>query len=132
MNLTDKIQRCLENCLENEGGCKLYQGGLQSGYAMIYHDGVHRGAHIYLWQRLNGVLAHKKRLMNVCGNRNCLNVKHWNRASMPFKVDLSRIPISSGGTNHGKGGLAIFKDKRAAIANAEHVYVQDLVTKKWI
>lgn len=80
MDISAKITRLLEKCEETEKGCRLYQGGLQNGYVIVYHDGRLLRAHKVLWEQLNGKLEPGKKLVNSCRNGNCLNPMHWHKA----------------------------------------------------
>lgn len=98
MQLNQKLDRILEDCVGTEGGCLLYQGRLQNGYVLIYHESRLKGVHLHMWEKLNGVIPPGKRLRNKCGNRNCLSMSHWKRADVPAPTKV-QVRASSVGSN---------------------------------
>lgn len=62
-----------ERVIENERGCLVWQGGLQSkGYGCI---GV-RGAHVFVWEEQHGAIPTGMTIDHLCCEKRCLNTAH--------------------------------------------------------
>lgn len=62
-----------ERVIENENGCLIWQGALQSkGYGCI---GV-RGAHVFVWEEQHGAIATGMTVDHLCEEKRCLNTAH--------------------------------------------------------
>jgi hypothetical protein len=64
------------------GRCWEWAGRTQSGYAYFPHRGEgSRMAHRFSYEALVGPVPKGRKLVNACGDRECVNPEHWSLAS---------------------------------------------------
>lgn len=64
---------------KNSNGCWDWIGSIStdSGYGTMLWEGSPKPAHRVAWQLINGQMPTGDFLMNVCGQRTCVNPEHW-------------------------------------------------------
>lgn len=75
------LKKVLDNCVENENGCLVWQGGTSGdgrggGYGRICIDGATVATHRLVYVHFNGIIPPKKQVDHTCGNRLCCNHNH--------------------------------------------------------
>jgi hypothetical protein len=81
MNLAAKINRIFAMNVETTPeGCQLFTGACNNGYGTIYDNKIPMPLHKVIWEQVHEKLPKGKRLINSCGHRNCINIRHWSLA----------------------------------------------------
>lgn len=63
---------------DEEGECWLWKQALLRGYGRIELSGMTGGyAHQAAWTAVHGPIPEGKRLVNLCGHKNCCRPPHW-------------------------------------------------------
>lgn len=64
---------------KNSNGCWDWIGSIStdSGYGIMLWEGSPKPAHRVAWQLINGEMPTGNFLMNICGQRTCVNPEHW-------------------------------------------------------
>lgn len=105
IRVSDLLARC-----DEVGDCRLWKQALTTnGYARIGIEGLPQYAHVAAWVLRNGPVPVGKRLGNCCGNRNCIQPRHWKAMTAS---ELNLLAASNGAWSSPLRAMKIAKARR--------------------